>query len=785
MGHHVRLTMPRPRLWALLALAVARASLPPLPKDPPPQTVGSHTNDLTLVIDDELEVFDAVDEAGPRLLPAPPFDEPADTAVIVYRQKKDVQVPTNWTVQALEELVTRTPFLSSEGTIVFTGKLLSDVVSDDQSCPPHIICAAEDNSKALIERRTWTLEALDRASGELLWRATASRLGDAVSSNTSSAVASPKKPPLFATVSETAAAVAACAVAAFASDATALVPLDAAPAVFCPPPARFFSLTALLVLMASTLAAAFGAHYARKNRVERVPRIVVDKTMTRVGSGFFGATRVDVQERPVRCKQSLAQEVAALQRADHAAVLRFYACDVLPSGVAQIAVEASLGTLEDALATHPCAGLPPPLRASLKSLAEALAWLRDALPESGRWRATPDRIVLVPRGAGDLWAAHELKLVPRDGGVSVNDVRDLQALAARCVGSEGDDARRLELQNLAPCCGPLAWTRHPALWAEHRRVAFLLDASDYVEETADAQCLRDAIDAAPGFDGWRAAFSDAFLQHAEARRTYDGRSVRALLRMLRNQSSHVHASPFADTREGLLAFVLDRYPALLLRVFEACRRALPARAPADLRAYLGYFDRSAPALDGVPRRAATPPLAALAEAPLSRHGSPTARAAVEAPTRLEEEAPAEAPAPLAPTSDAPPSRRGSESPPTRDGSPRGIQSLDARGDQPLPTGYRTRLCKHWLASGGTTCPMTARGLQCKFAHGEEELNAPDAPPPAVKKRRPRRKSSSPRPAPMPAPDAPPSLEDAPAMSPFEAAIARRRAAVDAAEVPAC
>jgi hypothetical protein len=546
------------------------------------------------------------------------------------------------------------------------------------------------------------------------------------------------------------------------------VPLDAAPAVFCPPPARFFSLTALLVLMASALAAAFGAHYARKNRVERVPRIVVDKTMTRVGSGFFGATRVDVQERPIRCKQSLAQEVAALQRADHAAVLRFYACDVLPTGVAQIAVEASLGTLEDALATHPCAGLPPPLRASLRSIAEALAWLRDALPESGRWRATPDRIVLVPRGAGDLWAAHELKLVPRDGGVFVNDVRDLQALAARCVGTEGDDARRLELQNLAPCCGPLAWTRHPALWAEHRRVAFLLDASDYAEETADAQCLRDAIDAAPGFDGWRAAFSDAFLQHAEARRTYDGNSVRALLRMLRNQSSHVHASPFADTREGLLAFVLDRYPALLLRVFEACRRALPAGAPADLRAYLGYFDRSAPALDGAPR------LAALAEAPPSPLAAPAAVVS-SLPAAAAE----------APTSDAPPSRRGSESPPTRDGSPRGIQSLDARGDQPLPTGYRTRLCKHWLASGGTTCPMTARGLQCKFAHGEEELNAPDAPPPAAKKRRQRRKSSSPRPAPMPAPDAPLSLEDAPAMSPFETAIARRRAAVDAAEVPAC
>ena len=68
---------------------------------------------------------------GRGLYPALPFAETSadDTAVTIYRPRKDAQVPTNWTVDALEELVTRTPFLSSEGTVVFTGKLLSDVVS--------------------------------------------------------------------------------------------------------------------------------------------------------------------------------------------------------------------------------------------------------------------------------------------------------------------------------------------------------------------------------------------------------------------------------------------------------------------------------------------------------------------------------------------------------------------------------------------------------------------------------------------------------------------------------
>ena len=283
----------------------------------------------------------------------------------------------------------------------------------------------------------------------------------------------------------------------------------------------------------------------------------------------------------------------------------------------------------------------------------------------------------------------------------------------------------------------------------------MLDASDYAEETSEADALRAAIDASQGFDeDWRAAFSDDFLRHAEARRTYDGHSVRALLRMLRNQSHHIHTSPFAElrTREGLLAFVLTRFPSLLLRVFEACHAALPLHA--DLRSYLDYF--GAPALDSAPAppalvAAEAPSLVAAAEAPNSRgegpSGSADTREAVEALALVD-----------APT--AAPSRRGSpasdeddltarlatlavaDPPAAQKGSPRGVDSL--------PKGYRTRLCKHWLASGGTHCPMTARGLQCKFAHGEHELRPPEegfAPPPEAKKRRPRRRSS-PRPVPQ-------------------------------------
>jgi hypothetical protein len=47
---------------------------------------------------------------------------------------------------------------------------------------------------------------------------------------------------------------------------------------------------------------------------------------------------------------------------------------------------------------------------------------------------------------------------------------------------------------------------------------------------------------------------------------------------------------------------------------------------------------------------------------------------------------------------------------------------------PAAIGYRTRLCKHWLASGGTYC---AYGAHCDFAHGEDQLlrhYAPHPPP---------------------------------------------------------
>lgn len=39
--------------------------------------------------------------------------------------------------------------------------------------------------------------------------------------------------------------------------------------------------------------------------------------------------------------------------------------------------------------------------------------------------------------------------------------------------------------------------------------------------------------------------------------------------------------------------------------------------------------------------------------------------------------------------------------------------------------FKTRLCVHWLKSSGAWCPL---GSRCRFAHGDEELQAPGSPP---------------------------------------------------------
>ena len=102
--------------------------------------------------DDDVEVYDDEDTAKAI---ARPERAPADTAVTVYDPRRDRPVASNWTHATVQALVERTPFLSSDGLTVFTGRLESDVVSEADLCDENrnILCATKRPHDAFVGAR--------------------------------------------------------------------------------------------------------------------------------------------------------------------------------------------------------------------------------------------------------------------------------------------------------------------------------------------------------------------------------------------------------------------------------------------------------------------------------------------------------------------------------------------------------------------------------------------------------------------------------------------------------
>lgn len=83
--------------------------------------------------------------------------------------------------------------------------------------------------------------------------------------------------------------------------------------------------------------------------------------------------------------------------------------------------------------------------------------------------------------------------------------------------------------------------KHPIFWAKEKVLAFFQDVSDRVEkdstESAVLQSLeRAAHDVVRG--SWRTHLEDVVMEDLRRHRTYQGRSVRDLLRALRNKKNH-------------------------------------------------------------------------------------------------------------------------------------------------------------------------------------------------------------------------------------------------------
>ena len=137
---------------------------------------------------------------------------------------------------------------------------------------------------------------------------------------------------------------------------------------------------------------------------------------------------------------------------------------------------------------------------------------------------------------------------------------------------------------------------HPFFWNAQKRLLFICDASDRFEimerepPTATLVSLEDTSELVVGED-WSKSIDRSLLDNLGKYRKYDGKSVRDLLRVLRNkvsllfqflnrrltcrrQKHHYQDLPdnvrrnLGDLPGGFLSYFTTRYPRLLLHVYD-------------------------------------------------------------------------------------------------------------------------------------------------------------------------------------------------------------------------
>lgn len=124
---------------------------------------------------------------------------------------------------------------------------------------------------------------------------------------------------------------------------------------------------------------------------------------------------------------------------------------------------------------------------------------------------------------------------------------------------------------------------HPFFWSPEKRLAFLRDASDRVEleDREEGSALLAAMEGV-GQSGniglWDAQLDKALLENLGKYRRYNSRSIRDLLRVIRNKCNHYRELPQSVKVRGMwgrsllgVGVVAERAP--LLGCLEAIDRA--------------------------------------------------------------------------------------------------------------------------------------------------------------------------------------------------------------------
>eukprot|EP00899_Mesostigma_viride_P015117 jgi/Mesvir1/23606/Mv18289-RA.1 len=121
---------------------------------------------------------------------------------------------------------------------------------------------------------------------------------------------------------------------------------------------------------------------------------------------------------------------------------------------------------------------------------------------------------------------------------------------------------------------------HPFFWPPDARLSFLLDVSDRVEgedRVANSQILAALEACAPralGHGPWDARLSKELLENLGRYRKYNNRSVRDLLRVIRNKCHHYRELPpelcaqLGTVPSGFLHYFQSRFPQLLLAMHD-------------------------------------------------------------------------------------------------------------------------------------------------------------------------------------------------------------------------
>ncbi|KAK4052377.1 bifunctional endoribonuclease/protein kinase ire1 [Microbotryomycetes sp. JL201] len=119
---------------------------------------------------------------------------------------------------------------------------------------------------------------------------------------------------------------------------------------------------------------------------------------------------------------------------------------------------------------------------------------------------------------------------------------------------------------------------HPFFWNAQKRLLFICDASDRFEimerdpPTPTLLTLESQSQNIVG-DDWQKALDRTLLDNLGKYRKYDGKSVRDLLRVLRNKKHHYQDLPepvrrnLGDLPGGFLSYFTTRFPNLLLHVY--------------------------------------------------------------------------------------------------------------------------------------------------------------------------------------------------------------------------